>query len=180
MPILDVLVTNLHRGYDQAVIRQLIQPHVPCQGVVSDHFVALAFPNKDLSHMTGFSRKETRQRRNVTTSNLIGLTFFFACFDWRALHSLAGADAKLQYFENVAFPAQDFYCPMESFVVRLNASFPVSAKVAMLSTQKASEFCKHRYSQRFKDLRKLDKVEKKRKIDEAMAEVEGSNSWLSW
>ena len=80
-PILDVLVTNLHRGYDKAVIRPLIQPDVPGQGVASDHFVALAFPNKDLSHMTGFSRKETRQRRNLPTSNLIGLTFFFACFD---------------------------------------------------------------------------------------------------
>ena len=72
---------------------------------------------------------------------------------------------------------------MESFVVCLNASFPVSAKLAMLSTQKASEFRKHRYSQRFKDLRKLAKVEKKRilqrKINEAVAEAEGSNSWLS-
>ena len=102
-------VTNLHRGYDKAVIRPPIQPDVPGQGVASDNSVAVAFPNKDKSRMTGFSRKEIRQRRNATTSNLIGLAFFFACFNWRALHSLAGADAKLQYFENVAFPAQDFY-----------------------------------------------------------------------
>ena len=81
MRILDVLVTNLHRGYDKAVIRPLIQPDVPGQGVASDHFVALAFRNKDMSRMTGLARKETRQRRNVTTSNHIGLTFFFACFD---------------------------------------------------------------------------------------------------
>ena len=59
MPILDVLVTNIHRGYDQAVISPLIQSVVPGQGVASDHFVA--FRNKDMSRMTGFSRKETRQ-----------------------------------------------------------------------------------------------------------------------
>ena len=42
MRILDVLVTNLHRGYDKAVCRPLIQPDMPGQGIAIDDFVALA------------------------------------------------------------------------------------------------------------------------------------------
>merc|ERR1712030_146550 len=99
------------------------------------------------------------------------------------MHNLVGADAKLMYFEDIAFNAQDLYFPMESFAVRLNAAYPVSAKLAKLSALKAAEFRKHRYSQRFRDLKKLAKAEKKnilqRKIGEAVANADGSNSWLS-
>ena len=115
--ILDVLVTNLHPGYDKAVVRPPIQPDVSGHGAQSDHSVAIAFPNLDKSRITGFSRKEIRRRRNVTASNLLGLAAFFACFDWRVLHNLTGADAKLQYLENVAVSAQDLFCPMKPFVV---------------------------------------------------------------
>ena len=181
--ILDILATNLHRGYDKAVVLPPIQPDVPGQGADSDHAVAIAKPIADKSRPTGFSRKETRQRRRVTASNLLGLAAFFACFDWRTLHSLVGVDAKLHYLESVTLPAQELYCPMETFVVRMNAAFPVSAKLAKLSALKASEFRANRYSQRFKELRKLAKAEKRfilqRKISEAVSDANGSNSWLS-
>ena len=94
-----------------------IQPDVPGQGADSDHAVAIAKPIADKSRPTGFSRKETRHRRRVTASNLLGLAAFFTCFDWRTLHSLVGVDAKLHYLESVTLPAQELYCPMETFVV---------------------------------------------------------------
>ena len=181
--ILDVVVTDLHPWYDKACVLPPVQPDVEGHGKPSDHAVVIARPNMDKSRRTGFARTETRRRRLVSASNVARLVLFLACFDWRVIYNLRGVDAKLAYFQEVVFPAQELFCPMEEFVVRLNSSFPVSAKLAKLSRLKASEFKKNRYSRKFKALKKEAKEEKrkilKQKIEEAVIEADGNNSWLS-
>ena len=98
------------------------------------------------------------------------------------MYGLRGVDAKLEYVNSVIFAAQDLYCPMETFTVKLGHNPHVSAKLAKLSKLKAAEFKKHRYSARFKELKKQCKSElkaiKQRRIEAAVTEGEGSNSWL--
>ena len=59
----------------------------------------------------------------------------------------------------ILFEAQDMFCPVESFQVKVNNNFSVSAKLVKLSRQKSKEFKKHRYSQRFKELKKQSNQE---------------------
>ena len=69
----------------------------------------------------------------MAASGLAMLGVFLACFDWRFIHQVAGVDAKLVSVEEVLFLAQDSYCPVETFQVKLNGKFRVSAKLARLS-----------------------------------------------
>ena len=55
-------------------------------------------------------------------------------------------------FNQAVFDAQDRYCPVEEFKVRLNRKYFVSAKLAKLSKLKSREFRKHRYSARYKNV----------------------------
>ena len=180
--ILDVIVTNLHQSYDKAVILPPIQPDVVGNGVPSDHSVAIARPNVDKGSRTGFSRKEVRTRRVVLTSSLALLGMFLATFDWSGLYSLPGVDSKLLYMNEVLFAAQDHFCPLETFTVRLGKHPHVSARLAKLSKLKSEEFRKHRYSSRFKDLKEECRQElqriKQRRIQDAVNDGDGSNSWL--
>ena len=134
--ILDVIISNLHVNYDKAVILPPIQPYNPKFGKPSDHHVDIVRPNKD----AGFSRTEWHSRRVTSPANLIKLGIFLACFDWRFLHQISGADAKLASVEEVIFSAQDCFCPEEFFRVKLNGNFRVSAKLARLSAEKSKEF----------------------------------------
>ena len=86
------------------------------------------------------------------------LGIFLACFDWQFLYSIPGPDAKLSYVEEVLFTAQDSFCPLESYKVRMNGSYRVSAKLAHLSHAKSKEFKKHGYSPQFKVLQKKVKT----------------------
>ena len=123
-------------------------------GVASDHSVAVARPNLDPAYRTGFSRTEVRSRRVVLASSVALLGMFLACFDWQLLHSLQGVDSKLEYMNAVVFSAQDQFCPVEQFTVRLNQKFIVSAKLSKLSRLKSVEFRRNRYSLKFKSLQK--------------------------
>ena len=159
--ILDFVVTNLHEWYDKAVILPPIQPDVAGRGAASDHSVPIVRPNKDSANRTGFSRTEARTRRVVLASSLALLGMFLATFDWQAMHSLPGVDAKLDHVNSVLFSAQEYYCPVESFKVKVNRNYIVSAKLANLSRQKSNEFKKHRYSPKFKQLKKECRLEMK-------------------
>ena len=90
--ILDVIITNLHDGYDKARILPPIQPDVQGNGEPSDHSVAVAKPNLDRSCRTGFSRTEVRSRRVVLASSVALLGIFLACFDWHIRHPLRRVD----------------------------------------------------------------------------------------
>ena len=99
------------------------------------------------------------------------------------MYSLQEVNAKLDYVNSVVFDAQDYFCPMETFKIKLNQKFIVSAKLAKLSKMKSQEFKRSRYSSRFKALKKQcrDEVKaiKQRRINAAVEDGEGSNSWLS-
>ena len=125
--ILDVILSNAHMEYNRATIHPPVQPDVEGTGQPSDHKVAISCPNSDKSRRTGFSRRVTRSRRVVSAPNLLGLAFFFACFDWRAMYSATNVDAKLAILEDVMFPAQDYFCPVEEYEVKLNNKFRVSS-----------------------------------------------------
>ena len=130
-------------------------------GRPSDHSVAIARPNVDAAMRTGFSRSEKRTRRAVLASGVALLGLFLACHDWTNLHNLQGVDAKLEYVNHTLLTAQDHYCPLETYTVRLGRHPHVSARLARLSKLKANEFKKHRYSHRFKQLKKECKEELK-------------------
>ena len=83
--VLDVLITDLHCHYDKAVVLPPIQQDVPGHGRPSDHGVAIARPVADKSRRSGFSRVVQWTRRVVTTTNLIALGLFLACFNWQIL-----------------------------------------------------------------------------------------------
>ena len=70
------------------------------------------------------------------------------------LYNTKGVDAKLDVVNDIFAYAQDTFCPMEEFKVRLNGGYLVSAKLARLSKMKAKEFKKNGYSKRFKELKK--------------------------
>ena len=180
--VLDVLITNLHQGYDKAVIRPPIQPDQICYWAAGDHSVAGAQPNTDKANRTGFSRKVVRTRRAVLKSSLALLGFFLATYNWSGLHCLKGADAKLFYLNEVLFSAQDCFCPLEHISIRIDKHPFASAKLAKLAKLKSKEFRKHRYSFRFKELKKECKEElrniKQRRIQEAVDAGDGNNSWL--
>ena len=180
--VLDVLVTNLHCGYDKAVIRPPVQPDKVGQGSASDHAVAVAHPNIDKGKKTGFSRKVVKERRVVQASSLALLVLFLATFDWTDLGMLGGVDAKLSYVNQVLFSAQDTFCPLEQFSVKIDRYQFASAKLAKLSRNKSAEYKKHGYSKKFKDLKKQCKAEikcmQRRRINEAVAAGSSNNSWL--
>ena len=94
----------------------------------------------------------------------------------------APRDAKLDQVNSILLSAQDHFCPVETFKVRLGRHPMVSARLARLSKLKSLEFKKHCYSQRFKDLKKQCKAElrmiKQKRINAAVEAGEGSNSWL--
>ena len=66
--------------------------------------------------------------------------------------------------------------------MRLNRHVDVSARLVKLAKQKSQEFRKHRYSPRFKQLKKECKEElrqiKQKRIQDAVAAGDGNNSWL--
>ena len=126
------------------MIKPPIQPDKEGFGTASDYSVAIARPNVDSAQRTGFSRKEVRTRRSVLASGVALLGLFLACFDWHLLHSLSSVDSKLEYMNHVLFSAQDFYCPLETFTVRLDKHRHVSAKLARLSRLKSEEFKRNR------------------------------------
>ena len=140
--ILDVVVSNLHCEYDKAKILPPIEPDTKNYGKPSDHSVAVVRPNVDRGARTGFSRTETRTRRVMTATNVMRMALFLACFSWTSLYSLKGVDSKLDYVESVLFAAQDSFCPLQSYTVKLNGSYRVSAKLAHLSKLKTKEFRK--------------------------------------
>ena len=75
------------------------------------------------------------------------------------MFALGSVDLKLDYLEQVVFNAQEIYCPTEEVNVRMNGRFHVSAKLVHLSRMKSIEFKKHRYSKRYKELKKQCKLE---------------------
>ena len=179
--ILDVIVTNLHTSYDKAVVLPPLQPDKPGHGVPGDHSMPVARPNLDPSARTGLSRTEVRRRRVVAVSGLALMVLFLATVDWSIMHTAVGVAAKLDLFNKVVFEAQDWYCPVEEYRVRLNRKYIVSAKLAKLSKLKSKEFRKNRYSAKFRDLKKECNKEireiKKRRIDAAVADGKGSRSY---
>ena len=180
--ILDVLITNLHTGYDKASVLPPIQPDCVGVGRPSDHSVAVARPNTDKSARTGFQRKETHTRRAVTLSSLAMLGLFLASFDWTGSIGVNGTNEKLSIVNDVLFNAQDAFCPLKKFTVKVGSHHYASAKLVRLSKEKAKEFCKTRYSERFKQLKRDCKAElrqaKQRKIEEAVKAGGSNNSWL--
>ena len=58
----------------------------------------------------------------------------------------ASVDAQLDTFDEVVHSAQQFYCPLEHYSVKLNNKFYVSAKMAKLCKQKSAEFKANQYS----------------------------------
>ena len=120
-----------------------IQPDVVGHGFSSDHSVPLARPNRDKARCTGFA----------------ALGLFLATINWALLYNTNGVDAKLEVVNAILFYTQDVFCPMEEFKVRLNGKYIVSAKLAKLSKLKSFEFKKHRYSRKFKDLKRQCRAE---------------------
>ena len=100
--ILDVLISNLHLGYDKAVILPPIQPDVEGVGRPSDHSVAVAKPNTNPALRTGFSKTEVRKRRVMTASNLAKLGLFLLSFNWICLSQVVGTDRKLDMVNRVS------------------------------------------------------------------------------
>ena len=88
----------------------------------------------------------------------------------------------MEYVNHTLLTAQDHSCPLETYTVRLGRHSHVSARLARLSKLKANEFKKHRYSHRFKQLRKECKEElkniKQKRIQAAVDYGDGTNSWL--
>ena len=68
------------------------------------------------------------------------------------------------------------------FTVKVDRHPHASAKLARLAKLKSAEFRKHRYSTRFKELKKECRAEiqsiKRKRIQDAVNEGDGSNSWL--
>ena len=91
----------------------------------------------------------------------MALAFYLACVNWLPLYDAVGVNAKLEVFENVTHFAQDSFCPLEHFRVKLNNKFHVTAKMARLCKLKSDEFKKNQYSTRFKEMKKLVAAEKK-------------------
>ena len=180
---MDVIITNLHLGYDRAVILPPIQPDVVGVGRPSDHAVAVARPNVDSAFRTGFLRKETRTRRSMSLSNLALLGLFLANFNWSELAGVSGTDEKLSYVNNVLFSAQEAYCPLQQFTVKTGRYPYASVKLANLSKQKAKEFRLNRYSPHFKQLKKECRAEIKlsqqRRIEEAVGIILCLGDWSS-
>ena len=176
-------MSDLHCAYDKATVHPPIQPDKVGFGSPSDHKIAIARPNTNKACRTGFSLVVKRTRRVATASAIAMLGVFLACFDWIGLHALGSVHSKLEYMEQVLFNAQEVYCPIEEINVRLNSKFRVTAKLAHLSHLKSREFKKHRYSTRYKELKKLCKEEirvyTRKRIDEAVKDGNGSSSWLS-
>ena len=95
----------------------------------------------------------------MTATNLQMLRCFLLSFDWSGLTTVEGTDAKLNLVNCVLFSAQEAFCPLESFKVKTNRHYFASAKLARLSKEKSKEFKKHRYSVKFKRLKRECRVE---------------------
>ena len=123
--VLDVLITNKSKEYDKAIILPPIKPDVLGHGSASDHAVAVAKPNIDKSRQTGFSRVVMKTRRLLSAKNLIAMAFFLGCINLHPLYAAPGVDAQLDVFENLVHSAQDYFCPLEHYSVKLNPIFYV-------------------------------------------------------
>ena len=121
--VLDVLVTDKSSGYDKAIILHPIKPDVPGHGHASDHAVVVAKPNLDKSKQTGFSCVVKRARRLLSVKNLIALTFYLGSLNWHPLYDAVGVDAQLDVFEAITHQAQDTFCPLEHYQVKINSKF---------------------------------------------------------
>ena len=99
-------------------------------GSPSDHCVAVASPNCDKSARTGFTRKETRFRRAVTVSRLAMLGLFLSSFDWSGLCGVDGTNQKLDLVNEVLFSAQEAFCPVQQFTVKVDRHPYASANLA--------------------------------------------------
>ena len=73
------------------------------------------------------------------------------------------------------------YCPVGIVKVKLNSKFYVSTKLAVLAQEKADEYKANQNSERFKELKRQVRAEKKaatkKKIEEAVCKAGGSNAW---
>ena len=90
--VLDLIITDAHEMYDKAEVFPPIQPDRPGHGAHSDHSVAIAKPNRDKSHHTGFARVITKTRTVVTPTNLIMLSLYLSSYPWQALYDAQTVD----------------------------------------------------------------------------------------
>ena len=131
---------------------------------------------------TGFARKETRTRQPITLTSLALLGIFLLGFNWSLLSNLEGVNKKLGLVNEVLFAAQDSFCPLEEFTVKVDRYPFASARLASLSCSKSKEFKKNGYSSEFKRLKKACREEircaRRKRIDEAVQAGKGNNSWL--
>ena len=158
-----------------------VKPGITGKGSPSDHAVVVAKPNTDRSRKTGFSRVVTRTRRLLSIKNLLALAFYLGCVNWHPLYNAGGVNAQLDMFEKISSHAQDVFCPTQTFKVKLNDKFHVTAKLARLCELKSKEFKKNQYSPRFKELKRQIEAEKKEAIGKKIkAVVDKSGGTLSW
>ena len=118
----------------------------------------------------------------MTASNLALLGFFLMSFNWSQLTRVEGVNQKLDLVNYVLFSAQDAFCPLEEFSVKVNRYPFATARLAKLSREKGKEFKKNGYSEKFKRLKKECKNEikqsKQKRINEVVQAGPSSNSWL--
>ena len=92
-----------------------------------------------------------------------------------------GPDDKLEWLECILNGAIDTFCPTETFKVKLNSKLYVSTKLALLSL-KAKEYKRNQNSDRFRELRRLVKKEKReamsKRIKKVVDDTAGSHAWI--
>ena len=132
--------------YDKAVVLSPLQPDDVRQGRPSDHAVAISRPNVDKGSRSGFLRKVTRSRRVLTASNVAMLGLFLLSFNWAALSQFYDVNQKLDVVNGVLYEAQEAFCPLVHYSVRVDKHSYAASKVTWLSKLKTKEFWKHGYS----------------------------------
>ena len=171
--ILDVIITNMARYYDEPAIIPPIDPDRPGHGVPSDHFGVFAAPN--ISQSRAAIRNKTRKQIRPLPESLIQVfEARLAAQDYHSLRHLP-VDDMVDSFTHIIDTLMTGTFPERTIVVSSEDQPWFNEKLRQIKRRRLREYNKHGQSCKYLELRvqfdELLKLERAKYLEKIQIEV---------
>ena len=162
MKTLDVILTNMHKIYNEAKICPPPKPDILNNGEPSDHSVPICYPRTISSQPKREYR--TRTYRPYPDSGIRSFGQWLQSQDWTLLNGSASPNNCVKIFEDLFFEKLDTYLPIKEVRCPMTEKPWITHELSQLSRKKQREYVKHGKSSKYNILRKQFDLKQKEAI----------------
>ena len=176
--ILDIIIMNMGRFYNDAVVNPPIQADDPKSGKPSDHAVPLCTPYVDRTNPPVRKFRKIKYRP-LPESGMRSLGKWLTSETWDCISDSASPTEQAKEMELLLFDKLNNICPEKTMKIGCKDKPFITAELKILHRRKNREYCKRGKSAKYMSLKKkfdeLYKVEAKEYMKKTVGELKQSN-----